>query len=243
MGFRLRQGRGHLLQRCAAGADRPCAGVAATRDSVLDFCRCGLHRTVGRGRVERVGVNQFRPPTARSRRPLHGAVVEGAVDPPAPGADDGTGGEPGFVPMALNIGTEVQRPLATAMIGGIVSSTLLTRCRRYITRCIATTSVAPMGGPEVPSCTKSSDPENASRRIFQVAGRCTRCGAAVERPHGFGKRPWRPALPQSSIEPLGGHLQLLAPAQCLLQMLVQVPATLRRDGISFASGSSRLCSR
>jgi cobalt-zinc-cadmium resistance protein CzcA len=33
-----------------------------------------------------------------------------------------------FVPMALNIGTcaEVQRPLATVVIGGIISSTLLT---------------------------------------------------------------------------------------------------------------------
>ena len=34
----------------------------------------------------------------------------------------------GFVPMALNIGTgaEVQRPLATVVIGGIISSTVLT---------------------------------------------------------------------------------------------------------------------
>ena len=34
----------------------------------------------------------------------------------------------GFIPMALNTGTgaEVQRPLATVVIGGIVSSTLLT---------------------------------------------------------------------------------------------------------------------
>jgi predicted RND superfamily exporter protein len=34
----------------------------------------------------------------------------------------------GFVPMALNtgIGAEVQRPLATVVIGGVVSSTILT---------------------------------------------------------------------------------------------------------------------
>ena len=34
----------------------------------------------------------------------------------------------GFVPMALNVGTgaEVQRPLATVVIGGVLSSTLLT---------------------------------------------------------------------------------------------------------------------
>ncbi|HAJ45746.1 MAG TPA: hypothetical protein DCL54_04100, partial [Alphaproteobacteria bacterium] len=34
----------------------------------------------------------------------------------------------GFVPMAFNVGagSEVQRPLATVVIGGIISSTLLT---------------------------------------------------------------------------------------------------------------------
>jgi heavy metal efflux system protein len=34
----------------------------------------------------------------------------------------------GFIPMALNVGTgsEVQRPLATVVIGGIISSTILT---------------------------------------------------------------------------------------------------------------------
>jgi cobalt-zinc-cadmium resistance protein CzcA len=34
----------------------------------------------------------------------------------------------GFLPMALNtgIGAEVQRPLATVVIGGVISSTLLT---------------------------------------------------------------------------------------------------------------------
>jgi heavy metal efflux system protein len=34
----------------------------------------------------------------------------------------------GFVPMALNVGTgsEVQRPLATVVIGGILTSTVLT---------------------------------------------------------------------------------------------------------------------
>ena len=34
----------------------------------------------------------------------------------------------GFIPMALNvgIGSEVQRPIATVVIGGIISSTILT---------------------------------------------------------------------------------------------------------------------
>jgi hypothetical protein len=46
----------------------------------------------------------------------------------ASGADDGPGGGAGFLPMAFNtgIGSEVQRPLATVAIGGILTSTLLT---------------------------------------------------------------------------------------------------------------------
>ena len=32
----------------------------------------------------------------------------------------------GFVPMALHTGIEVQRPLATAVIGGVISSTIFT---------------------------------------------------------------------------------------------------------------------
>ena len=42
----------------------------------------------------------------------------------------------GFLPMALNtgVGAEVQRPLATVVIGGVVSSTLLTlSCSRSST--------------------------------------------------------------------------------------------------------------
>ena len=47
---------------------------------------------------------------------------------PAADPDGGAGGEPGLLPMALNTGTgaEVQRPLATVVIGGIISATLLT---------------------------------------------------------------------------------------------------------------------
>jgi cobalt-zinc-cadmium resistance protein CzcA len=44
----------------------------------------------------------------------------------------------GFVPMAFNVGAgaEVQRPLATVVIGGIISSTLLDcwSCPRSIAR-------------------------------------------------------------------------------------------------------------
>lgn len=42
--------------------------------------------------------------------------------------NDGISRQLGFVPIALNvgIGAEVQRPLATVVIGGVISSTLLT---------------------------------------------------------------------------------------------------------------------
>jgi cobalt-zinc-cadmium resistance protein CzcA len=60
--------------------------------------------------------------------PLHGAVVHGALTRLRPVLMTALVASLGFVPMALNVGTgaEVQRPLATVVIGGIVSSTLLT---------------------------------------------------------------------------------------------------------------------
>jgi cobalt-zinc-cadmium resistance protein CzcA len=61
-------------------------------------------------------------------RPLEEAIVEGAVSRVRPVLMTALVAALGFVPMALNtgIGSEVQRPLATVVIGGIVSSTLLT---------------------------------------------------------------------------------------------------------------------
>ncbi|HKZ09148.1 MAG TPA: CusA/CzcA family heavy metal efflux RND transporter [Rhodanobacteraceae bacterium] len=60
--------------------------------------------------------------------PLHEAVVHGALTRLRPVLMTALVASLGFLPMALNIGTgaEVQRPLATVVIGGIVSSTLLT---------------------------------------------------------------------------------------------------------------------
>ncbi|MBN8735940.1 MAG: CusA/CzcA family heavy metal efflux RND transporter [Xanthomonadales bacterium] len=60
--------------------------------------------------------------------PLHGAVVHGALTRLRPVLMTALVASLGFLPMALNVGTgaEVQRPLATVVIGGIVSSTLLT---------------------------------------------------------------------------------------------------------------------
>ena len=56
------------------------------------------------------------------------AVVEGAVSRLRPVLMTAFVASLGFVPMALSQGTgsEVQRPLATVVIGGIISSTALT---------------------------------------------------------------------------------------------------------------------
>ena len=56
------------------------------------------------------------------------AVTEGAMIRLRPVLMTALVASLGFVPMALNTGTgaEVQRPLATVVIGGIISSTLLT---------------------------------------------------------------------------------------------------------------------
>jgi cobalt-zinc-cadmium resistance protein CzcA len=62
------------------------------------------------------------------KRDLVTAVVEGALVRLRPVLMTALVASLGFVPMALNTGTgaEVQRPLATVVIGGIISSTLLT---------------------------------------------------------------------------------------------------------------------
>jgi len=61
-------------------------------------------------------------------KPLMEAITEGALTRLRPVLMTALVASLGFVPMAFNvgIGAEVQRPLATVVIGGIVSSTLLT---------------------------------------------------------------------------------------------------------------------
>jgi cobalt-zinc-cadmium resistance protein CzcA len=59
---------------------------------------------------------------------LDQAIIEGALTRLRPVLMTALVASLGFVPMALNVGTgaEVQRPLATVVIGGIISSTVLT---------------------------------------------------------------------------------------------------------------------
>jgi cobalt-zinc-cadmium resistance protein CzcA len=69
-------------------------------------------------------INQLR----REGRPLLDAITEGAITRLRPVLMTALVAALGFVPMALahGRGAEVQRPLATVVIGGIISSTLLT---------------------------------------------------------------------------------------------------------------------
>ena len=64
----------------------------------------------------------------RDKYPVHKAVWQGAILRLRPVLMTACVASLGFVPMALATGTgaEVQRPLATVVIGGIISSTLLT---------------------------------------------------------------------------------------------------------------------
>jgi heavy metal efflux system protein len=64
---------------------------------------------------------------ASGRAPLD-AIREGALTRFRPVAMTALVASLGFVPMALATGTgaEVQRPLATVVIGGLISATLLT---------------------------------------------------------------------------------------------------------------------
>jgi cobalt-zinc-cadmium resistance protein CzcA len=64
----------------------------------------------------------------REQYRLHEAVWQGAILRLRPVLMTACVASLGFVPMALATGTgaEVQRPLATVVIGGIISSTLLT---------------------------------------------------------------------------------------------------------------------
>lgn len=64
----------------------------------------------------------------RSGHSLDDAILEGALTRLRPVLMTALVASLGFVPMALNtgIGSEVQRPLATVVIGGIISATILT---------------------------------------------------------------------------------------------------------------------
>lgn len=94
--------------------------LSISAGSVSSPCR-------GRG-AQRVGDDCFHPQPAGGGRSLPMAIREGALTRLRPVLMTALVASLGFVPMALATGTgaEVQRPLATVVIGGILSSTILT---------------------------------------------------------------------------------------------------------------------
>jgi len=64
----------------------------------------------------------------REGMPLEDAVIEGATTRLRPVLMTALVASLGFIPMALSTGAgaEVQKPLATVVIGGLITSTLLT---------------------------------------------------------------------------------------------------------------------
>jgi cobalt-zinc-cadmium resistance protein CzcA len=120
--------------RCARQRPGGCAGVhrhavrlcrrgvatVRARHGPLDLRGGGLHRAVRHCGAQRAGDGARNPAidagghAARGRSPRRGAATA------ATRGADGAGGGLGFVPMALGrgAGAEVQRPLATVVIGG-----------------------------------------------------------------------------------------------------------------------------
>ena len=75
-----------------------------------------------------VMIEHFKSMSNYSKLSIDKMVVEGALDRLRPVLLTAASAALGFIPMALsqNSGAEVQRPLATVVIGGLVTSTLLT---------------------------------------------------------------------------------------------------------------------
>ncbi|MBY0370891.1 CusA/CzcA family heavy metal efflux RND transporter [bacterium] len=73
-------------------------------------------------------INVFQQRIRTGTSPLHTSIREGAISRLRPVLMTALVASLGFVPMALNtgIGAEVQRPLATVIIGGLITSTILT---------------------------------------------------------------------------------------------------------------------
>ena len=100
-----------------------CCAAAA-----VDLGRRRLHRAVGRRCAQRRRDADLHPLAAGRGQTLDEAIREGALTRLRPVLMTALVASLGFIPMAFNVGAgaEVQRPLATVVIGGIISSTILT---------------------------------------------------------------------------------------------------------------------
>ena len=122
-------------------------------------------------------------------RPLREAILEGAMTRLRPVAMTALVASLGFVPMALATGTgaEVQRPLATVVIGGLISATLLTLVvlpalyarfgRAGATGSPGSVKIGARPGRGVPATDAAwGDPPAANRRSQQRSDEAVECG-------------------------------------------------------------------
>lgn len=101
----------------------------AARYSIVHFSRGWIYRAIRRSGSERLGDAGVYPRIERKEGlSLDDAIQTGALTRLRPVLMTALVASIGFLPMALATGTgaEVQRPLATVVIGGILSSTILT---------------------------------------------------------------------------------------------------------------------
>ena len=124
---RRRALRGGRVRRRALRADRRRPRALAPRPAVLHPRGCRLHRGRRRRGAQRRGHGERGARAPWFRRASGDPIVGGAVTVLRPVLTTALVAAVGFVPMALSTraGAEVQRPLATVVIGGIVSSTVL----------------------------------------------------------------------------------------------------------------------
>ena len=125
---RRRALRGGRVRRSAVRADRGGPRALAARTPVLDPGGCRLHRGGGRRGAQRRRHGERGARAAAT--PAWPAQIRSPVAPVTvlrPVLTTALVAAIGFVPMALSTraGAEVQRPLATVVIGGILSSTIL----------------------------------------------------------------------------------------------------------------------
>jgi hypothetical protein len=113
-----------------AGRHRRRPRPLAARPAVQHFRRHRLHRPERRGRAQRRDARELLQPAAQKRAHRPRGGDRGLAHPAAAGAHDRARGQLGFLPMALatGAGAEVQRPLATVVIGGIITPRLSRRC-------------------------------------------------------------------------------------------------------------------
>ena len=120
-------GSSHSAECAAGGYGRHCCSTDSWH-AVQRFSRRGVHCPVRHRRSQRRRAGFLHSRTSRETTRVEEAVLAGAITRLRPVLMTALVASLGFIPMALShgAGAEVQRPLATVVIGGLITSTLLT---------------------------------------------------------------------------------------------------------------------